>query len=260
MILKNFNECDHALHFFPLKKWPDVLPAVAWRNQLITGFTRRSGFVLNLESEPLHEVLLGAYGALNVFELARILDLSTRHNVELDFAALCLGSHLSWCDHLKETLIAVARLPLDVQHWCEEKSMAPRDVQIFRNFLDVSAFWSVFDFLQSTSASRQQSVEVLELFGDLLLMGTAPETLEPPAGSRPDLYLAQLRKLRNPMNQSAIENRNQTLKQLPWPKATQGQWTRRGDRLELEVRMTVQNGAELERRLLELQHLPRLIQ
>ena len=255
MILKNFSDCDHALQFFPLKIWPDVLPAIAWRGHCVVGFSRSSGWVLNLESEPLHRILLAVYGSLNVFELARLYTLPLASKEELDFAALCRDSGLNWCEHLRETLVAVARLPVDFQHWCEGKSMSPKDVQIFKNFSDTTMFWPVFDFLMTSFATRQQSVEILELHGELLLLGMDSAELLPLPDAKSENHCMRLKALRHPLNQKVLQERNSRLDRVPWPKSTQGRWSRQGDRLQLEVKVTAPTPMDLQKRLSELQGL-----
>lgn len=254
MILKNVAECDRQLNFYPTKSWPLLLPVYSWHGHLVCGFDRTSGLAVELQAPALSQILLAIHGPLNFFELARLWHATAASGIQLDFAEMSAGSQLRWCDHLQQNLKSVARLPLSVQQWMNSKQMGPADVEILKSFENLDDWSSLFQFMMSSRASRSQATEMIEVFGELLLMGHSAASIYDPALTI-ESQLSRLRQIRKPNSTAALEARNGILAKMAWPKASSGRWVRRGDCLELEVVVKARNGAELSKRLDELMNM-----
>jgi hypothetical protein len=248
MILKPTTECESDFNFFPFKSWPKVLPAVAFCEQLVCDFHQTSEMALDLDQGSLAQVFIAVYHRLNIFELARLSQTSMDR---CSLKQIVTASGFVWSDNLKCHLESIARLPRSFQYWCEAKELAPREVQIFRSFAALDLWQDSFRLFPTLGLTRQRAVEALELTGELLLLGIDPAELLPKS-QHLDEWLKYLRSLRRPQALSVIDQHNDELAKIPWPKSTSGRWLRHGDQLQLEVSLKAHSKTELSMRLREL--------
>ena len=93
----------------------------------------------------------------------------------------------------------------------------------------------LLEWIARHSPSHSQGAQILELGGELLLMGWELAPLLQKESSSKNL-LAGLRSLRRPMASAKARQKEDVLKTLPWPRAMKGQWIRQGDQSGLEIR------------------------
>jgi hypothetical protein len=237
-------QCDRSLDFQPRQSWPEVLPALAWRGYLLSGFNRRQQrgtgeAALDLSEANLVDVMKAAYAELSLGEMARCLRLLQLHlpAVYAEFREPLLNAYgWRWSERLQETLDLLLATPLEFQAWVDEKKTGPRDLASLLALPQIEAFLPFLSALARLSISKSEGVRALELGVELFLMGRELSDLLP-SGENPGLYLRQLEKWRRPRAAGHDEHWREDVSRWPWPSHVQGRWQRFGDEAGLEIKI-----------------------
>lgn len=248
-------QCDRDLNFEPSRIWPEVLPAIAWKGELVCGFERRSGPAVDVYETghaSLIDTLKAVYPELGLAEVARLSArlASTWPEIYLELRESFFRAYgLRWNDRLGELMGLLIMTPKVFQAWVDERSVSPRDLSpLLALGENASAFFQFLESLTEMKFSRAEGVRALELGAELFLMGRPLSDLLPSSsdGSR---YLNQLEKWRRPQAGETDQSWRNDVKAWPWPAQVQGEWQRFGDQSGLEVKIRATNAQDFNRKL-----------
>ena len=142
----------------------------------------------------------------------------------------------------------------DFQQWVEDKKPGPASLSVLTEFSDTKTLQEVLNWIGQHRPSHSQGVQILELAGELLLMGTSLNTLFETT-SNPESLLKQLKILRYPLTLKQDEKKSQIVQSLPWPRQMKGRWVRQNDRTGLEVQFRSFSLKDLKQKIKNLQHI-----
>lgn len=137
--------------------------------------------------------------------------------------------------------------------WVEEKKLSEKEISIV-NQLSEKESLPLLNWIVDHHPSHSQGAEILELSGELLLMGRLPLDIFQ-TSREPAILLKHLRKLRYPLSLGKDEKRSEYLKTLPWPKELKGRWIRLNDKSGLNVNFTVFSLKDLNEKIKTLETL-----
>jgi hypothetical protein len=256
MELKSLSLCSTGLDFKARTAWPEALPAIAWGEQLIAGFEKKSGSAVSIDpdTQPLHLLIKACHPDLGLAELARLI--SCIEKLAEPFEATnflkCYGLHDS--ETLRRTLAHIIALPIAAQNWIDEKTLGPRELSIFLSMPEPLQLNALLEQITARNISRQIGVKILEIGGELLLMNIAWPTWESHAKD-PDgrLWLKAAGELRHPNSTATDQSRSQRVTTLPWPAHIHAEWKREGDRAGLSIQFSSQSVADWQKRINDLE-------
>lgn len=241
--------CDRSLDFHPRRPWARVLPALAWKGLLLTGFERGEGPVLDLSDKcGFLEAMKTAHPELCLSELGRLHKCLRTHHPELarEFSEGLFAEYdLRWCERLEQTLDVLLQTPLGFQDWVDEKKVSPRELAPLLALTDVFAVTPFLRELPGANLSKSQAVQALEWVVELFLMGRPLNDLMP---TEPG-YLRRLEQWRKPLTGSSDETWREKVAAWPWPAQVQGQWQRFGDQSGLEIKIRTTSPQDLSKKL-----------
>lgn len=248
-------QCDRSLSFQPVRTWPEVLPAIAWKGELVCGFERKSGAAVDVFETGragLIETLKAVYPELGLAETARLSVrlASSLPEIYQELREPFFRAYgLRWNDRLGELFNLLVVAPVSFQAWVDERSVSPRDLSPLLALCEnARAFFPFLEAMTEMKFSRTDGVRALELGAELFLMGRPLSDLLPSSsdGSR---YLGQLEKWRRPQAGEADQTWRSDVKNWPWPAQVQGEWQRFGDQSGLEVKIRATNAEDFNRKL-----------
>jgi hypothetical protein len=248
-------QCVRHLNFEPRRLWPEALPAIAWRGELISGFERKSGAAVDVyetNRSGLIETLKAVYPELGLAETAR-LSLRLAVTMPETWAELREGFfrayNLRWNDRLGELLNLVASAPAAFQSWVDEKSVSPRDLSpLLALNENLRAFHPFLEAMTELRFSRNEGVRALELGAELFLMGRPLSDLLPSTADA-QKYLRQLELWRRPVSLENDQEWRADVQKWPWPAQVQGEWQRFGDQSGLEVKIRATSAEDFNKKL-----------
>ncbi len=247
----------HPLNIAWREDWPQGWPHFFWGQWLISPLVKASkpldsasDSTVELGSDSLHQAIKSCYPQLSFAQLAHLYE-QWRHNPalqqELNWQALMAGYGFRDSEPQRLTLQKLIQMPSPFQAWAHHKALGPKDLAILLSFAEPNPdFDELLEWMAHSQTSKSIGVQVLEIAGELLLMGKA---LPSRKSLRPESYLMELEGQRRPLSRAALENKNQELSTLPWPARCSGRWLRLGDALVLETKVMGSNFQEVRQRL-----------
>ncbi len=250
--------CGSELNFEPRQAWPEVLPPVSWRGQLLCGFGRMGGDALDLGDKLFLDVWRACHPHLGLAELAR-----ARQRLESVWPELYLevrysffsSYNLRWCDRLDQVLEALNHAPFEFQNLVDEKSVSVRELAPLLSVNSVDEIEPLLKALTTLTLSRFELSRALELAVELYLMGRPLNDLLPTVNNG-GLYVRRLEQWRKPESSQADEEWRRTVRNWPWPAQVKAEWQRFGDQAGLEVKIRTTSPADFQKKLENLLAIP----
>lgn len=254
MDIASISQCDKDLDFQPRSVWPAAMPALAWKGQLLGGFSRSIGAAVDLfeiHRAPLLESLKACYPELGLAEIARLSRRLAKVWPET-FQELRSGFFLEYGlrggERLEQTLEMLVQAPPEFQEWVDAKKCGPRDLSPLLALKDMPAFSPFLSAMTTIGLSRAEGARALELGVELFLMGRPLSDILPTQDSGVQ-YLRQLEKWRRPETLSGDEQWRDTVSRWPWPAQVQASWQRFGDQSGLEVKLRATSPQDFNKKL-----------
>ncbi len=260
MLLTPIIQCSRTLDFGPLRRWPQALPALAWRGHLVCAFERQTGLAVNYDNSnqvsSLIELIKGCYPELGLGELARLSEnlatLSLTGDTEKELLEpLFQGYGMRWCDRLRSTLARINSCPREFQDFADIKGFSVRDFSALLALPESTEFTSFLRALARLPCSKSEATKILELGAELFLLGNSVSELLP-SNESPTVYLYRLEQRRHPRTTLIDQNWKSAVNQWPWPPHVQGQWQRFGDQSGLEIKIRATSPEDLNKKLQNL--------
>lgn len=254
MDISSITQCDKDLDFQPRAEWPTALPALAWKGQLLTGFSRTAGVAIDLfhvHRAPLLESLKACHKDLGLAEVARLsarLEKVWPETFQELKSGFLQEYGLRAGDRLEQTLKRLARTPPEFQDWVDVKKCGARELAPLLALPAPGEFDPFLRALTSMGFSRSEGARALELGCDLFLMGRPLNDILP-AQNEGAAYLRQLEKWRRPNMNITDEQWRETVSQWPWPAQVQASWQRFGDQSGLEIKLRATSPQDLNKKL-----------
>lgn len=253
-MISSISQCGKDLDFLPTRDWPAALPAIAWRGQLVCGFTREQGAAFDvsvLQRAGLISTLKACHPELGLAELARLSARLEQTWPDL-FVELRAGLHqeygLRGGERLSETLGALRLTPLVFQQWVDARRVSPRDLAPLLALPKPEEFYPFLEALPPLGFSRSDGTRALELGVELFLLGRPLSDLLPSQNTAAR-YLQALERWRRPQAAARDEEWRADVERWPWPSQVQGQWKRFGDQSGLEINIRTTSPEDLGRKL-----------
>lgn len=249
MKLSDIAQCEKTLDFRPVATWPEALPSFCWDSLLLCGFSRQHGPAVDLShsEHSLAKVFNSIYPHLSLPEFARLYvivsSLPWADSFLTEFASLH-GWRLS--KDLIELMAQLVRLPMKFQNWVSLRDLGARELAILKAAPDIDFLIPITQEIARRSPSRATGVQMLELAGELKLMG---ETLVFDTQLTDDQWLQQLKRQRHPLTAQKDESQNNRMRALPWPAHLQTRWLRTGDEAGVEIKFTATSFLDLKRKV-----------
>lgn len=248
-MLTDIKHCDKNLNFAPLQAWSSSLPAIAFKGELWSGFELPEDHpVYNWTSGQALQIFKATHPQLSMVEVARICQLESPH---LERHELLQVYGLQPQEGTLQILKAVTGCPEAFQTWLAQKAVGPQELGILLSLAPVK-LTKAFHKIVTENHSRSHGVQILELFGELLMMGKSEELLLSANG---EAWVKLLRQLRYPLAHSADQTASQAIAKISWPGSVQSKWTRRGDQAGIELKFFAANPLEFKRTLASLRKL-----
>ncbi len=248
--LKDISQCSKVLDFSPYSPWPMGLPAVAVNGVVLAGFAQTVVFdhqVDFADQESVASLFRSFYSELTAVELAKLAQKASENGlawfpIELVFSKF----QVRWSEQTEKICRVISKAPMGLQKFAAEKRWSVGD---FSPLLSAQALRlePLFHIFIERNLSRSLSVQALELYVELLLLGTVEAEILPRPQEDSDLWLKRLRVLRYPQSAKADELAGAQLKDLPWPGTSTARWTRQGDKAGIELKLFVANPMDLKK-------------
>lgn len=259
--LRNFN-------FNPDSKWPDLLPAYCFGNELLCAFDRTNGPVFSLDdpsllgdqtrsaTQRLPALFKAIYPELGFFELIRLTDLLPQDH---GFLLELWGYYgYRWKESLDLLAKKLNQLPLPIHRFLQNKKMGPQDLAPLRAMPSLEILAPIWPALMTSSFSKSEMTQALELIVELLLLGKTNEEVLPDHAtdkpSTPSLgWLQKLKAHRFPKTTQQDQSADEKIRNLSWPLKSEARWARRGDLSGVELKLFFSHPQELQRALARLE-------
>lgn len=137
--------------------------------------------------------------------------------------------------------------------WVEEKKLSEKEIRILKQLSEKESL-PLLNWIAKNRPSHSQGAEILELSGELLLMGQLPLDIFQNS-KESTILLKKLRKLRYPLSVGKDEKRSEYLKTLSWSKGLKGKWIRLNDKSGLNIHFTAFSLQELSEKIKNLETL-----
>lgn len=259
MKLLDIAHCSKCLNFTPARAWPAALPVPVWQGKLLSGFERQGGVCLELDGDFV-TAFTSCHPHLELPELARLYDcIQSLPNFDVDWEKLFAVYRLRWNSNLISTLKTLLQSPPLFQEFVLKKSLSIRDLSSLRALSNISEFAPFLEALAQQSPGKSEAVHLLEWGSECFLMNQSIETLLPSTEEETARWRQRIYGLRFPQSSLQDLSQSQEVKKLPWPKATQAAWVRRGDATGLEVRFFSPNAKDLQAKLQGLSRIESLL-
>ena len=142
----------------------------------------------------------------------------------------------------------------DFQQWVENKKPGPASLSLLMEFSDTKTLQVILNWIGRHRPSHSQGIQILELAGELLLMGTPLDTLFETTTNLENL-LKQLKLLRYPMASKQEEQKSKIIQSLSWPRQMKGRWIRQNDLSGLEIQFRCFSIKDLKQKIQGLEHI-----
>lgn len=258
MNLRPTAELKKSLAVRSIKKWPGSLLPLAWRGELLCGFSAASEQSFELsENENLTKV---AQTFLEIHSEICFVDL-------VDLKKNC--SAVAWgADFFNELLRQMANsqesqwlkllarletMPQTLVTQWQQKNLQFGDLRPLLSFERTEPLWKM---LENASFSKSEWSQVIELFTDLLLMKKYSElqTLEILTVKSKEFFI-KLKELRYPETMKKDRSDMDFWKKMPWPKNTQAEFRRQGDQTKTFISMNFSSLEDLKKIAKDLQQM-----
>ena len=144
----------------------------------------------------------------------------------------------------------------DFQQWVKNKKLTAFHLSLLTEFSDMQILQALLSWIGRNRPSHSQGVQVLELAGELLLMGIPLDAVFE-TSQKPEILLKKLKKLRHPLASKKEEQKANIVQAFPWPEQMNGRWIRQNDRTGLEVQFRCFSTKEFKQKIQSLQHIVR---
>ena len=250
--------CNKSLDFNPDKPWPEHWPSFAWENILISGFDRINQLVLNFSAEDMKflDLFHSCHPQLNFSELGRIFlewereKIKQKHSEKSVFSWKEFFSMYDFqnTDFFIQQLRVFMSTPSSFRDWVNKKAVRISELRILNALKNMDQIHFIFQWIIERDVSHSTGVKALELGGELRLMGFSPDEILKQDIS-PEEVIRAMEKKRKPLSSSGDDIKQKHLKKIIWPREVTAQWSRRGDKTGLEMKIWCQNQTELEDRI-----------
>ena len=146
----------------------------------------------------------------------------------------------------------------DFKSWVENKKLSARELSILTEFSELDSIQMVLEWIGKNQPSHSQGAQILELSGELLLMGKSLKLLFEQE-LNPKLLLKKLQNLRHPLSSKRDDLRSKIIKSLPWSSFIKGKWVRENDSGYLEVSFQSSSVKDLEKKIKNLEQIKETI-
>lgn len=261
MSLRPISQCDKALDFQPRSSWPDALPAISWKGQLLCGFSRSGGAAVDLfelNGSNFVDALKACQPELGLAEWARLSHRLSAlwPDLYMDFREVMFSLYgLKWSDRLDQMLRVLQSTPLTFQNWVDEKKFGLRDLVPLLALPNVREFEPFLSAISGVMLSKFEGARALEFGVELFLMDRPLNDLLPTSDNG-GLWLRRLEQWRKPISTSRDDEQRREVSQWPWPSQVQAQWSRVGDEAGLEIKIRTTSPDDLEKKLQKLSVIP----
>ena len=259
MSLKPLADCKKTLAFQTNKKWPQALPPLAWRGELLCGFNATSAKAWEMDENSstaqVVEAFLDIHSDFSFMELVGL-----RKNVqnlswgEEFFRELlrqnAKGQEQQWLKLLKNLSLINSDL---IQQW-QQKHLQFGDLRPLLSLDEKLLKSEHWQLISHEPFSKSEWNQVIEWFSELLMMKKDHElhlALEP-LQHKPRELLSKLKELRYPETFMRDRIEQDFWKKLPWPKNTQAEFRRHGDQTKAYVSMHLSSLNDLKKIAQEL--------
>ncbi len=259
MQIQLISQCIRDLDFSPTKPWPKTLPGIAWGQICVAGFAQNTVVNVATHSEPqpqteeqakeFAQVMADAHSHFSLRELAQLRQRLGQHlkMAEMIFTHLLICQGLRNSETLLEILDKLPQLPVEFQNWCEARDLGARELSIIKCFSEVSGLAPLALTIAQLGASRAHGVQLLELGGELLLMGHTWQDAKPDTGTS-EAWLKKLESQRRPQTHARDQQKQEALSSLPWPEFLHTRLLRQGDKASLEVKFQFSTLEEFQKK------------
>jgi hypothetical protein len=258
MTIRLISQCSKSLDFGPRKGWPDVMPPIVWRDQLLCGFSRVDGEALDLSDKHFVDLWRACHPELALCEFSRFMVAFEREWPDLYIElreALAAIYGWRWSDRLNQTIRLLSASPRVFQEFADTKKMSLRDFSPLLALKDTYDILPFFEALPGMIISKFEAVRALELFVELHLMGRPINDILP-ASDNGSLYVRRLEKWRQPQASEHDEEWRKTVTNWPWPAQVQAEWQRFGDQGGIEIKIRTTSPDDFQKKLERLAEIP----
>lgn len=261
MSLKSISQCAKSLDFQPRQSWPESLPAVSWRSELLCGFNRKNGQavdVFELQGANLIDSLKACHPELGLAEMARLTGRLKKLWPDLYLElreALFSVYGLKWSTRLDDVFSVLRSSPVEFQNWVDEKKFGARDLFPLLAVKELRLFDPFLKAIPGILLSKFEGARVLEYGVELFLMDRPLNDLLPSMNNG-GLWLRRLEQWRRPQTAVQDDEKRRQMTEWPWPAHVQAQWQRFGDEAGLEIKIRTTSPEDLEKKLERLMTIP----
>lgn len=143
-----------------------------------------------------------------------------------------------------------------IESWLEAKKVKSHDLA-FLSPLKTDLQWQLLFkavlHLIEARTSYTDSLKILEMIGDLILMGHEETLFEQSHDFTK--WSTHLRSLRYPTTMKRDDDLKDKLEKLPWPYGSKTKFERRGDRAGIELKMFITSEADLIKMISSLERV-----
>ncbi len=143
---------------------------------------------------------------------------------------------------------------LPFKSWVKDKKLSLRELSILTEFSKLDSIKPILEWIGQNQPSHSQGSQILELSGELLLMGKSLKILFEKEHD-PKILLKKLKDLRYPLSSKQDKQRTQIIKNLPWSSFLKGRWVRNKDQGCLEVSFQSSSIKDLEQKIKNLEQI-----
>jgi len=288
MNLLPYKACSKSLDFSPNTPWPDNWPAFSWEQYIVAGFNTKQQNSLNFSSKDLHflDLFYSCYPQLSCLELAKILSYWKDKNIkeckmvgrpeeklmlthwkdknikDLDFSFLGFSweeffslYQLNYTETFTQIMKMLLFTPPEFQSWLHQKKVQPGELRILNSLKNIHQIHFILLWIADQNPSHRIGLNILEIGTELYLMGFKPEEILKP-DTNPETALQTMKKKRHPISSSQDQIKKEKLQQINWPLNTTAQWSRKGDKTGIEIKIWCQNQTEWTEKVTQLNNLP----
>ncbi|MCY4512678.1 MAG: hypothetical protein OXB86_03210 [Bdellovibrionales bacterium] len=138
--------------------------------------------------------------------------------------------------------------------WVKDRKLDPGHLSLLTEFSDIQKLQPLLTWINKNNPTHSKGLQILEMAGELLLMGTSLDTIFD-AAQNPEELLKQLKKLRYPLTSKQEEQKTKRVQNLPWPRQMKGRWIRQNDKTGLEIQFQCFSMKEFKQKIQNLQHI-----
>ena len=251
MNLITYDICQQSLNFKPERHWPAGWPAFAYENQMVSGFGRKNLPVLNFTAKEVNFLHLfhQCHPRLNFSELGRIvIKWSEIKPAPCSWQTLFKQYGLNQnTDFLISQLKILMSTPLSFQKWMSEKKAHLNELRILKSLKDRKPIHFILEWIAEKNLSHSLGIKILELTGELFLMGWKPRQILNPLLSA-EQALLEMEQKRKPLTFSKAQAMQHDLQKIVWPSDTTAKWLRKGDKTGLQIHIWCQTPEDLDKK------------